>query len=104
MSITDTTTARYDILSIRGTGEFCVRRIDASGADAATPRLPLAKAEVALAAFLSGVVVRRFRERDTKCASCSSDARWMVGTTDEPNNATACDRHQFTWIRRMGGE
>lgn len=40
------------------------------------------------------VEVTRYRERYMKCASCRSDARWMI------NGTTACDRHRPTWIRR----
>ena len=43
------------------------------------------------------VTIRPYRERYMKCASCNSDARWMV------NGTTTCDRHKATWIRRSGG-
>jgi hypothetical protein len=43
------------------------------------------------------VSVTRYSERFTKCASCRSDARWMV------NGTTTCDRHRELWIRRAGG-
>jgi hypothetical protein len=45
------------------------------------------------------VTVTRFYERFTKCASCRSDARWMVSSPTH-GRTTTCDRHRETWVRR----
>lgn len=45
------------------------------------------------------VTVTRFCERFTKCASCRSDARWMVSSPTQ-GPTTTCDRHRETWILR----
>jgi hypothetical protein len=45
------------------------------------------------------VTVTRFSERFTKCASCRSDARWMVSSPTH-GRTTTCDRHRETWVRR----
>ena len=45
------------------------------------------------------VTVTSFQERFTKCASCRSDARWMIsGPMIGPT--TSCDKHRPTWVRR----
>ena len=47
-----------------------------------------------------------FRERFMKCASCKSDARWMIyGPDDARFGTTSCERHRELWERRksVGG-
>lgn len=38
--------------------------------------------------------VIRYRERFVTCASCRSEARWLVDGT------SSCDKHKDLWVRR----
>ena len=54
----------------------------------------------------AGVRVIPFRERYMKCASCNSDARWMIfGPADTGRfGTTSCERHRPLWERRKGSD
>jgi hypothetical protein len=49
---------------------------------------------------IAPVTITKYRERYMKCASCRSDARFMIWGGYGINRTTTCQRHLKVWVLR----